>query len=72
MSIACKAEVELQTLRQSSYYRMDTSLKQQCDFDVSKLCQGVDAEKEGHALVLKCLVAHQKDITAACHTEVGK
>ena len=51
---------------------MDTSLKQQCDFDVSKLCQGVDAEKEGHALVLKCLVAHQKDITAACHTEVGK
>jgi len=70
MGIACKAEVNLQTLRESSYYRLDTGLKMQCEADVAKLCEGIDEGQEGHALVLKCLVDHHSQLAGPCQTEV--
>lgn len=71
MGIACKAEVDLQTLRESSYYQLDTGLKMQCEADVAKLCEGVDEGREGHSLVLKCLVDHHSELAGPCQTEVS-
>ncbi|CAI7795594.1 unnamed protein product [Closterium sp. NIES-54] len=71
MSVACRSEVDLQTTRQSKYYKLDAAVKQQCGEDVERLCKVVDEGREGHALVLKCLVDYQSDLSASCHTEVG-
>ncbi|CAI5958736.1 unnamed protein product, partial [Closterium sp. NIES-64] len=71
MSVACRSEVDLQTTRQSKYYKLDAAVKQQCGEDVERLCKVVDEGREGHALVLKCLVDYQSDLSASCHTEVA-
>ena len=70
MSVACRAEVELQTARETEDYRMDSMLMSQCEADVSKSCAGVEDGEEGHGLVLKCLVDNHKDLSASCQTEV--
>jgi len=70
MGIACKAEVDLQTLRESSYYRLDTGLKMQCEADVSEAVPGRGRGPGGHALVLKCLVDHHAQLAGPCQTEV--
>ncbi|GJP32519.1 hypothetical protein CLOM_g17147 [Closterium sp. NIES-68] len=71
MSVACKAEVDLQTFRQSSYYKLDAALAEQCQGDVDALCRGIDEGKEGHSLVLQCLVDHQANLTGRCLTETA-
>ena len=70
MSVACRAEVELQTARETEDFRMDSMLTSQCDADISKTCAGVEEGEEGHGLVLKCLVDNHKDLSASCQTEV--
>ncbi|GJP29711.1 hypothetical protein CLOM_g19337 [Closterium sp. NIES-68] len=71
MSVACRSEVDLQTARQSKYYKLDAALKQQCGEDVDRLCKVVDEGREGHALVLKCLADYHSDLSASCQTEVS-
>ncbi|CAI7732820.1 unnamed protein product [Closterium sp. NIES-53] len=71
MSVACKAEVDLQTFRHASYYKLDSALAEQCEGDVDSLCKGVDEGKEAHSLVLQCLVQHQENLSGKCLTETA-
>ncbi|CAI5966169.1 unnamed protein product [Closterium sp. NIES-64] len=67
MSVACKAEVDLQTFRHASYYKLDSALAEQCEGDVDSFCKGVDEGKEAHSLVLQCLDA---DLVKPCNPVV--
>ncbi|CAI5991320.1 unnamed protein product [Closterium sp. NIES-65] len=71
MSVACKAEVDLQTFRHASYYKLDSALAEQCEGDVDSFCKGVDEGKEAHSLVLQCLVQHQENLSGKCLTETA-
>ncbi|CAI5467231.1 unnamed protein product [Closterium sp. Yama58-4] len=71
MSVACKAEVDLQTFRHASYYKLDSALAEQCEGDVDSYCKGVDEGKEAHSLVLQCLVNHQGNLSGKCLTETA-
>ncbi|CAI7919345.1 unnamed protein product, partial [Closterium sp. NIES-53] len=71
MGAACKGEVNLQEARHASNYRLDVRVRKECEDDVTKFCNGVDAGQEGHALVLKCMVGSFKSLSASCQSEVS-
>ncbi|CAI5492080.1 unnamed protein product [Closterium sp. Naga37s-1] len=80
MSVACRAEVDLQTMRQSQYYRTDIALQLQCDADVEEKCSEVDEaaemsmgdqEAEGdYGPILRCLLQSYQTLKPACQSEV--
>ncbi|CAI5512031.1 unnamed protein product [Closterium sp. Naga37s-1] len=80
MSVACRAEVDLQTMRQSQYYRTDIALQLQCDADVADKCSEVDEaaemsmgeqETEGdYGPILRCLLQSFQTLKPACQSEV--
>ena len=70
MSAACKSQVNLQEARQASNYRLDVSLRRECAADVAGHCAKVDEGREGHALVLKCLIGKYPNLTNTCQSEV--
>ena len=70
MSAACKSQVNLQEARQASNYRLDVSLRKECAADVEGHCARVDEGREGHALVLKCLIGKYPNLTSPCQSEV--
>lgn len=72
MGAACKGEVNLQELRHASNYRLDVRVRTECAADVEKFCKDADAGDEGHALVLKCMVQHNSELTSSCQTEVSE
>ncbi|CAI5481570.1 unnamed protein product, partial [Closterium sp. Yama58-4] len=71
MGAACKGEVNLQEARHASNYRLDVRVRKECEDDVTKFCNGVDAGQEGHALVLKCMVRSFKSLSSSCQSEVS-
>ncbi|GJP37078.1 hypothetical protein CLOM_g21523 [Closterium sp. NIES-68] len=71
MGAACKGEVNLQEARHASNYRLDVRVRTECEEDVTKYCNGVDAGQEGHALVLKCMVGSFKSLSSSCQSEVS-
>ncbi|CAI7817437.1 unnamed protein product [Closterium sp. NIES-54] len=80
MSVVCRAEVDLQTMRQSQYYRTDIALQLQCDADVADKCSEVDEaaemsmgdqEAEGdYGPILRCLLQSYQTLKPACQSEV--
>eukprot|EP00475_Leptophrys_vorax_P034698 TRINITY_DN5634_c2_g2_i3.p1 TRINITY_DN5634_c2_g2~~TRINITY_DN5634_c2_g2_i3.p1 ORF type:complete len:518 (-),score=31.75 TRINITY_DN5634_c2_g2_i3:238-1623(-) len=73
MAVACRAEVELQTTRESEYFREDLSLSLQCDADVQRLCASEEARaaEEGDGVVIACLVQHFDSLGGTCQSEVS-
>ncbi|CAI5474497.1 unnamed protein product [Closterium sp. Yama58-4] len=80
MSVACRAEVDLQTMRQSQYYRTDIALQLQCDADVADKCSEVDeaaemsmgeeTEEGDYGPILRCLLQSYQTLKPACQSEV--
>eukprot|EP00475_Leptophrys_vorax_P034699 TRINITY_DN5634_c2_g2_i4.p1 TRINITY_DN5634_c2_g2~~TRINITY_DN5634_c2_g2_i4.p1 ORF type:complete len:508 (-),score=34.65 TRINITY_DN5634_c2_g2_i4:130-1485(-) len=73
MSVGCRAEVDLQTMRQSQYYRTDIALALQCDEDVEKNCADVeDGDGEGDfGPTVMCLLDKYAALKAGCQSELA-
>ncbi|GJP36222.1 hypothetical protein CLOM_g20753, partial [Closterium sp. NIES-68] len=71
MGAACKGEVNLQEARQAGNYRLDVRMRKECEGDVKQHCDGADEGKEGHAVVLKCMVDNFKSLAPTCQSEVA-
>ncbi|CAI7856614.1 unnamed protein product [Closterium sp. NIES-53] len=71
MGAACQGEVNLQVARKAANYRLDVRLREECAGDLKQYCEGKDAGKEGHAVVLNCMVDNFKSLAPSCQGEVS-